>query len=142
MKKYEIIFADLDGTLIDTLSGKTFPEGIWDMKIKFDVLDKIKEINPEYVLIVINQGGIEKGFINEWSFRHKLEYICAVINNYCGCETYARYCTRFGTFMFFYTIYKKEENTFKIVGVNDELYVTPQEAALAGIKNVLINKFI
>ena len=112
------------------------------MKIKFDVLDKIKEINPEYVLIVINQGGIEKGFINEWSFRHKLEYICAVINNYCGCETYARYCTRFGTFMFFYTIYKKEENTFKIVGVNDELYVTPQEAALAGIKNVLINKFI
>lgn len=28
MKKYEVIFADLYGTLIDTLSGKTFPEGI------------------------------------------------------------------------------------------------------------------
>ena len=43
--------------------------------------------------------------------------------------------------MFFYTIYKKGENTFKIVDLNDELYVTPQEAALAGIKNVL-NKLI
>lgn len=93
MKKYEVLFADLDGTLIDTLSGKAFPEGIWDMKIKFGVLDKIKELAPKCVLIVTNQGGIEKGFINEWSFRHKLEYICAVINNYCGCETYARYCT-------------------------------------------------
>ena len=50
-------------------------------------------------------------------------------------------CTRSDTFMFFYTIYKKGEKTFKIVDLNDELYVTPQEASLAGIKNVL-NKFI
>lgn len=57
MKKYEVLFADLDGTLIDTLSGKAFPEGIWDMKIKFGVLDKIKELTPKYVLIVTNQGG-------------------------------------------------------------------------------------
>lgn len=62
MKKYEVIFSDLDGTLIDTISGETFPKGIWDMKIKFDVLDKIKEIKPKCLLIVTNQGGIEKGF--------------------------------------------------------------------------------
>ena len=49
MKKYEIIFADLDGTLIDTISGETFPKGVWDMKIKFEVLDKIKELNPQYI---------------------------------------------------------------------------------------------
>lgn len=33
-KKYKVIFADLDGTLIETLSGETFPKGIWDMKIR------------------------------------------------------------------------------------------------------------
>ena len=42
MKDYKIIIADLDGTLIKTISGETFPKGIWDMQLRFDVLDKIK----------------------------------------------------------------------------------------------------
>lgn len=94
MKKYDIIFADLDGTLIDTISGETFPKGIWDMQIKFDVLDKIRELKPEYLLIVTNQGGIEKGFVDERRFRHKLKYICSLIKEYCGCEkVFSGYCT-------------------------------------------------
>lgn len=93
MKKYDIIFADLDGTLIDTISGETFPKGIWDMQIKFDVLDKIRELKPEYLLIVTNQGGIEKGFIDEWRFGQKLDYICSSIKEYCGCEkVFSCYC--------------------------------------------------
>ena len=64
MKEYKVIFADLDGTLIETISGETFPKGIWDMRIKFDVLDAIKKIKPKCLLIVTNQGGIEKGFVN------------------------------------------------------------------------------
>ena len=84
MKQYKILFCDLDGTIIDTISGKTFPEGIWDMRIKFDVLDKIKELNPDYVLIASNQGGIESGFINENHFNSKCEYICSIIKEYCG----------------------------------------------------------
>ena len=59
MKQYDIIFSDLDGTLIETISGGVFPKGIWDMKLRFEVLDKIKEIKPKYLLIVSNQGGIE-----------------------------------------------------------------------------------
>ena len=33
MKEYKVIFADLDGTLIETISGETFHKGIWDMKL-------------------------------------------------------------------------------------------------------------
>ena len=62
MKKYNIIFSDLDGTLINTISGETFPKGIWDMKFRYEVLDKIKEVKPEYLLIVSNQGGIERRY--------------------------------------------------------------------------------
>lgn len=91
-KKYNVIFADLDGTLIDTLSGKTFPKGIWDMRIKFDVLDKIKEINPKCLLIVTNQGGIEKGFVDEEDFRFKCEYVRRSISEYTGIETRFEYC--------------------------------------------------
>lgn len=63
------------------------------MQIKFDVLDKIRELKPEYLLIVTNQGGIEKGFIDEWRFGQKLGYICSSIEEYCGCEkVFSCYC--------------------------------------------------
>ena len=39
LKNKKVIFCDLDGALIETMSGETFPKGVWDMRIKFDVLD-------------------------------------------------------------------------------------------------------
>lgn len=92
LKNKKVIFCDLDGTLIETISGETFPKGIWDMKIKLDVLDDIKKLNPEYVLIVSNQGGIESGFVDTHDFNSKCEYITRAIREYCGCECYAMYC--------------------------------------------------
>ena len=92
MKKYNIIFSDLDGTLINTISGETFPKNIWDMKFRYEVLDKIKEIKPEYLFIVSNQGGIESGFISESDFSTKIECICRTIREYCHCICYAMYC--------------------------------------------------
>ena len=92
MKNYKILFCDLDGTLIDTISGETFPKGIWDMRIKFDVLDCIKKLNPEYIFIASNQGGIESGFVNALNFRAKSEYITRSIREYCGIVCYAMYC--------------------------------------------------
>lgn len=92
LKNKKVIFCDLDGTLIETISGEPFPKGIWDMRIKLDVLDAIKKLNPEYVLIVSNQGGIENGFVDAQKFSIKLFYIVESINEYCGCECYAMYC--------------------------------------------------
>ena len=63
------------------------------MKVRFEVLDKIKEIKPKYLLIVSNQGGIESGFVNSHNFRAKSEYIARAIREYCDCECYAMYCT-------------------------------------------------
>ena len=92
LKNKKILFCDLDGTLIETISGATFPKGIWDMKFRFDVLDAIKKQNPEYVLIVSNQGGIESGFVDAQKFQTKLSYIIKAIDEYCDCECYAIYC--------------------------------------------------
>lgn len=93
MKKYKVLFCDLDGTLIETLSGETFPKGIWDMKLKFDVLDAIKELKPMCVLIVTNQGGIEKGFVNRRNFEFKMEYVIRSIREYSELFTEYSYCT-------------------------------------------------
>ena len=78
MKQYKLLFADLYGTLIEHITSKTFPQGIWDMKIKFDVLDKIKELNPDVLFIITNQGGIESGFVNQilWEQKNKI-YLCS-----------------------------------------------------------------
>ena len=92
MKKYKVLFAYLDGTLIDTVSGNTFPKGIWDMRIRFDVLDAIKKLQPRCVLIVTNQGGIEKGFVNRRNFEFKMEYIIRSIQEFAGCYTEYSYC--------------------------------------------------
>ena len=93
MKNYKVLFCDLDGTLIDTVSGNTFPNGIWDMKFKFDVLEAIKKLSPDYILIVSNQGGIETGFVNKQNFQTKSEYIGKSISEYCECKCYVMYCT-------------------------------------------------
>lgn len=92
MKKPIAIFADLDGTLIDTLSGKTFPQGIWDMKFNLPALDMIKRIHPKCLLIVTNQGGIENGFVDKRNFEFKMEYIRRSIEEYTGITTEYSYC--------------------------------------------------
>lgn len=88
MKKYKILFCDLDGTLIKTKSGETFPKGIWDMEFRFEVLDTIKKMKPDYVLIVSNQGGVESGFVDEDNFCAKVGYVAGAIREYCDCECY------------------------------------------------------
>lgn len=92
MKKYKVLFCDMDGTLIETASGETFPKGIWDMKFKFDVLDAIKNLNPEKIFIVTNQGGIEKGLVLQLSIYVKCKYVNDSIMDYCGIDTRFMYC--------------------------------------------------
>ena len=94
LRSKKVLFCDLDGTLIETISGETFPNGIWDMQIRFEVLDKIKEIKPECLLIVTNQGGIEKGFVNRRNFEFKMEYLCRSIKEYTGIEVEYSYCVK------------------------------------------------
>lgn len=92
LKNKKVLFCDLDGTLIETISGETFPKGIWDMRIKFDVLDAIKKLNPQFIFIVSNQGGIEIELVDEYNFCKKLYYVERATEEYCGCECHGMYC--------------------------------------------------
>ena len=76
----KVLFIDLDGTLIKTISGKTFPEDITDFRIQLPVLNKIVEKFPKlnHLFIVTNQGGIGK-FITKLDFERKLNYV----QNFC-----------------------------------------------------------
>lgn len=99
----KIIFIDLDGTLIDTHSGETFPKGVWDMNIKWDAWKAlksfVKENNTEFVCIVTNQGGIESGYVNEANWLDKFHYIQSALQEYLNhdndiyVDVYGEYCT-------------------------------------------------
>ena len=92
MKK-KVLFSDLDGTLITTISERTFPLGIWDMKFRFNTLDAIKNYGFECLYIVTNQGGIEKGFVDERHFtKGKMNYIQFALEEYLGIPVGYQYC--------------------------------------------------
>lgn len=84
MKKKKVLFSDLDGTIINTISGNTFPKGVWDMKIDFELLDKIKEYGFEAICIITNQGGVEEGFVDMERWINKAKYVCDCIKEYTG----------------------------------------------------------
>ncbi len=55
-----IICCDLLDNVIESLTANgrvgVQPHGIYDMRIKFEVLDKFRAINPEYVFVLTNQN--------------------------------------------------------------------------------------
>lgn len=88
----KVLFIDLDGTLIETISGSTFPKDTHDWKFKEGIITAIANYCPDVVHIVTNQGGIQKGFVDELEFVKKLQDIqLQFIAQTCICITYD-YC--------------------------------------------------
>ena len=67
----KVLLCDLDGTLIETISGETFPVDENDWKFKEWIKEAIQEYNPRYIFIISNQGGIENGYVDEKKFISK-----------------------------------------------------------------------
>lgn len=93
MNYHKVLFTDLDGTLIMPIKGTDFPIGCWDIQFKFDTLDAIKKYNPDLVVIITNQGGIEMGYVNEKFFKNKLQWVTSCIAEYCNCDCLYEYCS-------------------------------------------------
>ena len=73
---------DLDGTIIETASGKRFAKDSTDWKLRTNVKWKLREIKKSGYKIVIftNQGGIAKGKLTIEDFTSKLNSIVSTIN--------------------------------------------------------------
>lgn len=119
MKKQDIedkslLFADLDGTLIKTASGKTFPINTADFVIRQDVLTVLQKLtNLRHLFIVTNQGGIESGFYTTEQIRLKLDAITNLLYaNLPNCHVGWMFCP---------TNNKKDDNRKPNVGMLTEL---------------------
>ena len=93
----KILLLDLDGTLIETVSGKQFPDPFMDdWKFKKHILGamanylSIEEKDRSdgvYIAILTNQGGVNDGYVTPMSAVSKVEYIFANIELYMENES-------------------------------------------------------
>ena len=98
LENKDIVFIDLDSTLIETVSGKTFPLSIIDCKPIWKVWKLLKNWAKNasrecYIFIVSNQGGIERGLVKEEYFNCKINYISAALLDYIKSENLIVDCT-------------------------------------------------
>lgn len=102
LKNKNVVFIDLDGTLIKTRSGEVFPKGVWDMNLNlkvFYMLRKMASASEDGISVVIvsNQGGIEKGYVDYGLFIRKMDYVKAALLDYLGADkrnfVHGMFCT-------------------------------------------------
>lgn len=88
------IFFDLDGTLIRTKSGETFPKDINDWQFIPETVKEIKKyVNNNYIPIILsNQGGIEGGHVLPSDFELKFDTIREQLKDLVGCPIQGLYC--------------------------------------------------
>lgn len=86
------LFVDLDGTIIRTSSGDTFPRDYDDWEMMPGVVEALKKYHPTVIHIVSNQGGIEKGFVNESMWLAKVNKIAHYLESVVKCPVTIDYC--------------------------------------------------
>lgn len=89
---HRVLLCDLDGTLIVTRSGKTFPVDEDDWVFKDGIKEAVQKYNPKYIFIITNQGGIEKGYVDEIRFRGKLRDVMVFIRSWGDFIVDGTYC--------------------------------------------------
>ena len=84
-RRKKIIMCDLMDNVIEPISsgGKigVQPQGIYDIRIKFEVLDRLRVINPEYLFILTNQN-FTVGTAASKVYKSMVEYLSYSIAEY------------------------------------------------------------
>lgn len=77
-----VVFADLDGTIITTKSGETFPIDCNDWELKEGIAVSLRNYRPSHLFIVSNQGGMEYGYFSEEEWLEKMRSIVTLLEVY------------------------------------------------------------
>ena len=89
----KVLLCDLDGTLIETKSGETFPVDTNDWKFKPWIQEAIQEYDPGYIFIISNQGGIAEGYVDEREFWCKFRKIIDEVRTWGDFVVDGTYCS-------------------------------------------------
>jgi DNA 3'-phosphatase len=90
LKNKKVLFIDLDGTIIEPISGSTFPSFIGDFQFKIPSLHAIKKffcLGGDYCFVISNQAGVEAGYVTEEAMTAKLQFIKTALKDFFGFST-------------------------------------------------------
>lgn len=122
----KIVGFDLDGTVITTKSGKTFPQNEHDWRLLYPSVPRVIEeyhSNGFKIVFFTNQKGIQVGKVDANSFKQKIEAICARIKDpvqvfvSLGTLKYRKPCVGMWEYM------EKNENGNVAVNRSESIYV-------------------
>lgn len=122
----KILGVDLDGTIITTKSGRTFPQNEFDWRLLYPVIPQILEqyhSDGFKLVIFTNQKGIQNGKVDAGSFKRKIEKILssftipAQVYVSLGTMMYRKPCIGMWNYM------EKEENGGIAVNRPESIYV-------------------
>jgi D-glycero-D-manno-heptose 1,7-bisphosphate phosphatase len=89
IKEYSLYLFDLDSTLTETISGKTFPNSVNDRRFIEGRWEKLLDLHEQgkKTAIVTNQGGAAWGFLDQEAMNAFLKSLCksAEIDKYFVC---------------------------------------------------------
>ena len=132
MKDVKLLYIDLDGTLIQTISGKTFAEDVTDFRIRLEVVKRLREMVVHGLLraiaIVSNQGGIPE-YVGRQDFDAKLEAVGSFVETYTGAYVIGLYCDSIDS-----THPDRKPNTGMLERVHSALFdhIQPYEMLMVG----------
>lgn len=86
------LFMDLDGTLIKTISGETFPKDYDDWEMMPGIIEALKVYKPSVIHIVTNQGGIGRGFVDQSLWLEKVDKVISILEREVRCPVTLDFC--------------------------------------------------
>lgn len=86
------LFMDLDGTLIKTISGETFPKDYDDWEMMPGIIEALQVLKPYVIHIVTNQGGIGRGYVDQKLWLAKVTKVMVILESEVGCPVTLDFC--------------------------------------------------
>lgn len=81
-EQYELIIFDMDGTLVETISGAKFRQNAQDWKVLPGRQERLQQLHEQGIILAIasNQGGVAFGYMRSTQLEEETQNLAGILN--------------------------------------------------------------